>query len=75
MNLGDFNKLKKLMMLTTSENDVEALAALRKANSLLKAASVTWDRVFARTVTVVNEFEAGIDDGDYTGERKRNDHA
>lgn len=37
------NKLSKLMMLTTSTNDNEALAALRKANAILAAQSVSWD--------------------------------
>ena len=34
--------LVKLMMLTTSTNDAEALAALRKANKILKDAKVNW---------------------------------
>lgn len=42
-------------MRTTSENDAEALASLRAANRLLAQHSLTWDSVFARTVTVVNE--------------------
>jgi hypothetical protein len=33
----------KLMMLTTSENDSEALVALRKANALLAEANVNWE--------------------------------
>lgn len=32
----------KLMMLTTSDNDSEALSALRKANAILAQANVNW---------------------------------
>lgn len=38
----DMQKLSKLMMLTTSDNDYEALASLRKANSLVSAGGKTW---------------------------------
>lgn len=34
--------LVKLMMMTTSPNDGEALTAIRKANALLAAANVNW---------------------------------
>ena len=64
MKLADFSKLKKLMMLTNSDSDHEALGALRKANALLAANNVDWDRVFGRTVQVVNEFEAEPEDAD-----------
>jgi hypothetical protein len=33
----------KLMMMTTSDNDQEALIAIRKANRILKMAQVTWE--------------------------------
>ena len=46
MSLKAFSTLKRLMQLATSDNDAEALAALRKANSLLQAAGVDWQRVF-----------------------------
>lgn len=61
MKLADFNRLKKFMMLTTSDNESEALAALRQANSLLSRQSppLTWDRVLDRSVKVL-----GYDDGD-----------
>lgn len=36
-------KFVKLMMLTMSENDGEALVALRKANAMLAAADVNWE--------------------------------
>lgn len=54
------------MMRTTSENDAEALASLRAANRLLASHHLTWDAVFARTVTVVNEI---IDRDTYVGKR------
>lgn len=62
MKIKDFTTLKRLMMLTTSDNDIEALAALRKANTLLLANGVDWDRVFGRTVQVINEFEPAEDE-------------
>lgn len=45
------------MQQTTSDNDHEALAALRKANDLLRADNVTWDKFFSRTVQVINDFD------------------
>jgi hypothetical protein len=39
------DKLKKLMGLTTSSNDHEALAAARQANKILKDANKTWQDV------------------------------
>lgn len=36
-------KLIKLMMMTTSPNDGEALTAIRKANALLAEANVNWE--------------------------------
>lgn len=65
MKIKTFHTLKRLMQQTTSDNDHEALSALRKANDLLKADGVDWDRVFARTVQVINEFEAAPDDGEW----------
>lgn len=35
----------KLMMMTTSTNDGEALAALRKANQILKELKLSWHEV------------------------------
>lgn len=39
----------KLMMLSTSDNDGEALAALRKANKILKDAKVSWMELLGGT--------------------------
>lgn len=52
MTLSEFNRLKKMMMLTTSPNDAEALSALRKANEVLAAFSYDWNAVFGRLVKV-----------------------
>lgn len=41
----DFQRLAKLLALTTSENDHEALSAIRQANKLLKAEKLTWEQV------------------------------
>lgn len=57
MKMKDFEKLKKMMERTFSENDHEALASIRAANRILAAEGLTWDRIFNRTVTVVNEVE------------------
>ena len=35
----------KLMMMTTSKNDAEALVALRKANKILADANVNWEEL------------------------------
>jgi hypothetical protein len=45
-------------MLTTSDNDAEALVAIRSANKILADAGIDWNRVFDRTITVAAEFEA-----------------
>lgn len=64
MKLADFNRLKLIMARTFSDNDHEALAAIRAANKILAGAGdLTWERVLSRTVTVINEVEAGPDDG------------
>lgn len=70
MKLADYKRLTKLMMLTTSDNDNEALSALRSANAILRADSIDWNRVFARTVQVINEFEPAPADAD-PGEARR----
>lgn len=50
--ITEFVKLQKLMGMTTAANDYEALAAIRKANELLKRHGIGWPEVFKRTVTV-----------------------
>ncbi len=41
----DTQKLTKLMMLTTSDQDGEALSAIRMANALLKRAGKNWQEI------------------------------
>lgn len=55
MSLKEFQRLKKLMASTMSDNDGESLAAIRAANKLLTGNGLSWERVFARTVTVISE--------------------
>lgn len=49
----DKERFLKLMMMTTSDADGEALNALRMANAMLKAEKKTWDDVLTQE-TVVN---------------------
>ncbi len=58
MRAADFARLKKMMALTASDNDHEALAALRAANAIIRSSGHTWPEVLERVVTVVPEFEA-----------------
>jgi hypothetical protein len=62
VTVKQFLQLKKLMQLATSPVDAEALGALRKANAILAAAGVDWQRVFERCVTVTHEVEAAPDE-------------
>jgi hypothetical protein len=48
----DREKILKLMMLTTSDNDHEALSALRKANAIIKKAKQTWQDVVYKAPAV-----------------------
>lgn len=50
MSLKEFERLKKFMRLTDSDNDNEALAALRQGRKVLTAHGYTWDSVFDRLV-------------------------
>lgn len=53
MKVADFALLKKMMNQTTSDNDNEALVALRAANRILaKTEGLTWDRVLSKVVQV-----------------------
>lgn len=60
MKLSDFNRLRKLMAMTFSDNDTEALTSVRAANKLLKDNGLTWQRVFDRTVRVENSVEEAV---------------
>jgi len=77
--------LIKLMMLTTSTNDGEALTALRKANKILADAKLNWEQVLSRLEKPDNSFRVPPSrrprpqpDWDHAGSerpgRKSNDH-
>ena len=57
MKLKDFTLLKKFMSLATSDNDHEALQALRRANAILLQYQRTWVQVLDRVVSVEGAFE------------------
>lgn len=52
--------LLKLLKMTTSTNDAEALVAMRKANALLASAGWTWDRLLEGKITVVGDPFGGL---------------
>lgn len=47
--------LLKLLKMTASTNDAEALVALRKANQLLATAGWDWDKLLSGKITVVGD--------------------
>jgi hypothetical protein len=57
MTKAEYAQLRKCMARTTSDNDAEALASIRRANVLLTQHSLTWDKVFDRVVRVVDPME------------------
>jgi hypothetical protein len=48
----DFEKFIKLMMMTTSDHDHEALVALRKANAMLDSVDRNWEELLRGKVTM-----------------------
>lgn len=52
--------LTKLLMLTTSNNDAEALQAVRKANALLKASGWDWQQLINGKITIVEDPFKGL---------------
>lgn len=51
----DRERLAKILALTTSDHDGEALSAIRKANEIIKGEKLTWDEVLVQvTGTVIN---------------------
>ena len=52
--------LTKLLKMTTSSNDGEALTAIRKANDVLATAGWDWDRLMAGRITVIGDPFAGV---------------
>lgn len=55
LSLKEFQQLKAFMARSASDSDAEALTAIRMANRLLAQHSLTWDKIFSRTVTVISE--------------------
>ena len=51
ISLADLDTLKRIMGMTKSVHDGEALAAIRKANKVLDKYSLTWMEVLGRAVT------------------------
>ena len=45
------DKILKLLELTQSANDAEALNAIRKANKIREKAGLQWEEIFAKAVT------------------------
>lgn len=52
--------LVKLLKMTASDNDGEALSAMRKANALLTTAGWDWDKLMSGKITVVEDPFASI---------------
>jgi hypothetical protein len=78
MKLKDFQRLRKLMQMTTSENDGEALNAVRAANKIIAGANVDWNRFFDRTVRIdieVTPENKGRHDATHTASDENNDIA
>lgn len=54
MSDAQIDKLKKLLALTASDNDNEALAAIRHANRILKETPKTWPELICADLSEVN---------------------
>lgn len=65
MTPGQLSMLIKVLNLTTSPNDAEALAAARKANDLLKRGTTTWEALLNSGGSVV---APDVDEGDLGGD-------
>jgi len=52
--------LLKLLKMTTSDNDGEALTALRKANALLRSAGWDWDKLIHAKIRIAADPFAGL---------------
>lgn len=50
---AEYDRLLKLLRLTTSHTDGEALAAIRKANEWLLSKGLDWDKLLSGTVTIM----------------------
>lgn len=67
----DRDRLVKILGLTTSSNDGEALSALRKANEIIKGENLTWSDVLAAapTTTINISLRRGAPQTHYEGEQ------
>lgn len=52
--------LRKLLKMTTSENDGEALTAMRKANELMASAKWTWDMLLDQKIKIIESPFASV---------------
>jgi len=60
MTIQELNKFEKLLAMTNSSNDAEALVAIRKANRMLAEARITWKELLSKQVTQEGDgMEAG----------------
>lgn len=54
ISLSELDLLKRILGMTFSNHDGEALAAMRKANAILTKYNLTWAEVLGRTVNVMS---------------------
>lgn len=72
MQAQKFEKFIKLMMMTTSPNEGEALTATRMANALLLEANLNWDEFLRGKVKITNQAAGGSASGSFTGKKYTN---
>lgn len=58
MNIYQFRRLKKFMMMTMSGSEVEVAMAIRKANEAVVEAGTDWNKILDRVVKVELEIES-----------------
>lgn len=68
MQAPKFEKFKKLMMMTASQNDGECLNAIRMANAFLAEANLNWDEFLQGKVKIT----AGSISAGYAGKKYTN---
>jgi hypothetical protein len=56
----DRERLAKILALTASTNDGEALAAIRKANDIVRGEDMTWDDVLVQLVPAVSNVHVTV---------------
>lgn len=55
--LSQIPLLEKMLGMTTSSVDAEALVAIRKVNRMLKEHDITWKDLLSRQISAVDSFE------------------